>query len=168
MLHPMSAEAGLCAPRSHNPLVVPVSPARHLLRAKDHADAHYSDPLEVKDLARVAGLSPAHFSREFKKTFGESPHQYLMTRRLERSASLLRLTDWSVARICYEVGLQSVGSYTTSFKRMYRKTPTQYRSLFPPAADWALVPACIVRAYGRPKHRTFREDEAAPASYVRL
>lgn len=148
----------------HNPTVETVPPARHLLRARDLADSRYAEPLTVKDLARASGLSSAHFSREFKRTFGESPHQYLMTRRLERSASLLRTTDWSVARICYEVGLNSVGSYTTSFKRMYRKTPTEYRSDFPPAAEWALVPACIVRAYGRPKHRTFREDETAAAS----
>jgi AraC-like DNA-binding protein len=115
-------------------------------------------------MARVAGLSPAHFSREFKRTFGEPPHQYLMMRRLERSAALLRNTDWSVARICYDVGLESLGSYTTSFRRMYGKTPTAYRADFPPAADWALIPACIVRAYGRAQHRTFREDEVAAVS----
>lgn len=140
------------------------SPARHLLRAKDLADARYPEPLTVTELARAAGLSRAHFSREFKKTFGETPHQYLITRRLERSAALLRTTDWSVARICFEVGLESVGSYTTSFRRMFGKTPTEYRAGFPPAADWALVPGCVVRAYGRPQHRTFREDAGAVVS----
>lgn len=129
-----------------------------MLRAKDLADGHYRENLTVEDLSEAAGLSPAHFSREFKKTFGESPHRYLMTRRLERAASLLRNTDWSVARICMSVGLEGVGSFTTSFKRMYGKTPTQYRAGFPPAADWALVPGCVLRAYGRPQHRTFRED----------
>lgn len=139
-------------------------PARHLLRAKDLADSRYTEPLTVDDLALAAGLSRAHFSREFKKTFGQSPHQYLMIRRLERAASLLRNTDWSVARVCVSVGLEGIGSFTTSFGRMYGKTPTQYRAAFPPAIGRVRVPACIVRAYGRPKHRTFREDGANAGS----
>ncbi len=138
-----------------------VHPARHLLKAKDLADSRYAGPLTVRDMAREAGLSSAYFSREFKKTFGQAPHQYLMTRRLERAAALLRTTDWSVARICTEVGLEGVGSFTTSFGRNYGKSPTRYRDDFPPAADWALVPACIVHSYGRPQHRTFREDSSA-------
>lgn len=135
-----------------------VPPARHLLRAKDLADARYFEPLEVDDLARAAGLSKAHFSREFRRVFGESPYVYLLTRRLERAAALLRNTDYSVAEICLEVGLQGVGSFTTSFKRMYGMTPTAYRAAAPPAAAHARVPACIVRAYARPQHRTIRED----------
>ena len=137
-------------------------PARHLLRAKDLADARYAEPLEVDDLARAAGLSKAHFSREFRRTFGESPYVYLMTRRLERAAALLRNTDHSVAEICLEVGLQGVGSFTTSFKRMFGMTPTEYRAAAPPASAHAVVPACVVRVYGRPQHRTFREDSPAP------
>jgi AraC-like DNA-binding protein len=136
-------------------------PARHLLRAKDLADARYSEPLEVDDLARAAGLSKAHFSREFRRTFGESPYVYLMTRRLERAAALLRTTDYTVAEICLEVGLQGVGSFTTSFKRMFEMTPTEYRAAYPPASSQARVPGCIVRAYARPQHRTFREDSPA-------
>jgi AraC-like DNA-binding protein len=135
-----------------------VPPARHLLRAKDLADARYFEPLDVDDLARAAGLSRAHFSREFRRTFGESPHAYLLTRRLERAAALLRITDRSVADICFSVGLQSVGSFTTSFTRAYGVSPTAYRATFPPAAAHAIVPSCVVRAYGRPQHRTFRED----------
>jgi AraC-like DNA-binding protein len=147
-----------------------VPPARHLLRAKDLADARYVDQLCVADMACAAGLSPAHFSREFRKTFGESPHAYLLTRRLERAAAMLRNTDRSVADICIAVGLSSVGSFTTSFSRLYGKSPTAYRAGFPPAATWARVPACIVRTYARPQNRTFREDAAAPrsiASYPR-
>ena len=135
-----------------------VPPARHLLRAKDLADARYSEPLTIADLARAARLSPAHFSREFRRVFGESPHQYLLTRRLERAAALLRTTDWSVARICFAVGLQSVGSFTTSFGRMFGVSPTGYRARYPSAASFAQVPQCVVRVYGRPQHRTFRED----------
>ena len=141
--------------------MVSVPPARHLVRAKDLADSRYAEPLTVADLAGAAGLSRAHFSREFRAAFGESPHVYLLTRRLERAATLLRMTDKSVADICMAVGLQSVGSFTTSFVRMHGKTPTAYRAAFPPAASWALVPSCVLRAYGRPQHRTFREDAAA-------
>ena len=137
-----------------------VPPARHLLRARDLADARYVEPLDVDDLAGAAGLSRAHFSREFRRAFGESPHGYLLTRRLERAAALLRTTDRSVSDICFAVGLQSVGSFTTSFTRTYGVSPTAYRARFPAAADAALVPACVLRAYGRPKHRTFREDGA--------
>jgi AraC-like DNA-binding protein len=133
-------------------------PARHLLRAKDLADARYFDALTVTDLARAAGLSQAHFSREFRRAFGETPHAYLLTRRLERAAALLRNTDRSVLEICSAVGLQSVGSFTTTFTRVYGMPPTAYRVTFPPAAQHALVPACVIRAYGRPQHRTFRED----------
>jgi AraC-like DNA-binding protein len=134
-----------------------VPPARHLLRARDLADARFAEPLTVADLARTAGLSPAHFSREFRRAFGESPHAYLLTRRLERAAAMLRSTDRSVTEICYAVGLRGVGSFTSSFTRTYGRSPTAYRRGFPPAAAHARIPACVVRVYGRPQLRTFRE-----------
>ena len=135
-------------------------PARHLLRARDLADARYFEPLDVDDMARAAGLSRAHFSREFRRTFGESPYAYLLTRRLERAASLLRLTDRSVMDVCLSVGLQSLGSFTSSFTRTYGMSPTAYRATFPPAVAHAVIPSCFVRAYGRPQRSTFREDSA--------
>ncbi len=138
-----------------------VPPTRHLLRAKDLADARYFERIDVEDMARAAGLSRAHFSREFRRAFGESPRAYLLTRRLERAAALLRNTDHSVADVCLSVGLQSIGSFTTSFKRMYGKPPTAYRAAFPPASAYAVVPACVARFYGRPQHRTFREDRSS-------
>jgi len=128
-------------------------PARHLLRAKDLADARYAEPLDVDDMAAAAGLSRAHFSREFRREFGETPHVYLLTRRLERAAALLRTTDRSIADICFSVGLSSIGSFTTSFTRMFEKSPAAYRASFPPAAAKVVVPSCVVRAYGRPQHR---------------
>jgi AraC-like DNA-binding protein len=139
-------------------------PARHLLRAKDLADRRYAEPLGVEDMAAAAGLSRAHFSREFRRAFGESPHSYLLTRRLERAAALLRNTDRSVAEICLDVGLTSVGSFTTSFKRNFGRTPTEYRASFPPAAAFAVLPGCVVRGYARPRKRTFREDRPSAAS----
>src|SRR5437764_15464709 len=138
-----------------------VPPARHLLRAKDLADARYFEPLGVDDMAAAAGLSRAHFSREFHRAFGEPPHAYLLTRRLERAAALLRTTDRSVADICLSVGLRSVGSFTTSFTRTYGVSPTAYRAASPPASHQARIPLCVTRAYGRPQRRTFREDNGS-------
>lgn len=134
--------------------------ARHLLRAKDLVDARYAEDLAVAELARAAGLSPAHFSRSFRQTFGETPHQYLLTRRLERAAALLRNTDRPVTEICFAVGLSSLGSFTTSFGRVYGMSPTAYRSSFPPARRLIRVPDCVARAHGRPQNRTFREVSA--------
>jgi AraC-like DNA-binding protein len=138
--------------------VTPVLPARHLLRAKDLADGRYREPLDVPALARAARLSPAHFSREFRRAFGETPHQYLLTRRLERAAALLRNTDRSVADICFTVGLSSVGSFTTSFGRTFGLSPTAYRASYPAAATRARIPTCVLRAWARPQTSRFRED----------
>jgi AraC-like DNA-binding protein len=138
--------------------VAPPPPERHLLRAKDLADARYRDPLDVPALARAAHLSPAHFSREFRRAFGETPHKYLLTRRLERAAALLRNTDHSVADICLEVGLRSVGSFTTSFTRTYGRSPTAYRAAHPPAAHRARIPTCMQLLWARPQASSFRED----------
>lgn len=139
-----------------------VPPVRHLLRARDLADARFADPLTVADLARAAGLSRSHFSTEFRRAFGETPHQYLLTRRLERAAALLRDTDRGVTEICFAVGLASVGSFTSSFGRLYGLSPEAYRRSFPPAARHVRIPRCMAQAYGRRENRTFRE-EAAPA-----
>jgi AraC-like DNA-binding protein len=138
-------------------------PERHLLRARDLADTRYATSIDVADMAAAAGLSRAHFSRSFTRVFGESPGVYLLTRRLERAAALLRNTDYSVTDVCFEVGLASVGSFTTSFKRVYGQTPTQYRAAHPPAATWALVPSCLVQEYARRQNRTIREDSPASA-----
>jgi AraC-like DNA-binding protein len=140
-------------------------PARHLLRAKDLADARYSERVRVDDMAAAAGLSKHHFSREFRRAFGESPHHYLLTRRLERAATLLRMTDWTVGEICVSVGLASVGSFTTSFKRAYGQTPTSYRADQPPAALAARVPSCVLRTYLRPQSARFKKTAgSAPTS----
>ncbi len=139
-----------------------VPAARHLLRARDLADRRYSEPIGVDDLAAAAGLSRAHFSREFRRAFGESPKAYLMTRRLERAASLLRNTDRPVGEICLDVGLVGLGSFTTSFRRHFGLTPTQYRASVPPARARVIVPACYVAQYGRPQHSTKGEDTHPP------
>jgi AraC-like DNA-binding protein len=127
-----------------------VPPARYLLRAKDLVDSRYAEDITVEDLAAAAGLSRAHFSRMFTRTFGESPRAYLQTRRLERAAALLRYTDRSVADICVMVGLHSVGSFTSSFARVYGVPPAAYRANLPPAASYARVPSCILQRDTRP------------------
>jgi AraC-like DNA-binding protein len=136
-------------------------PARHLLRAKDLVDARYREPLDVPALARAARLSTAHFSREFRRTFGETPHQYLLTRRLERAAALLRNTDRKVIDICLTVGLRSIGSFTTSFGRTFGMSPTAYRAAHPPAVTRARIPTCVLLAYARPQSSSFGEDRRA-------
>jgi AraC-like DNA-binding protein len=133
-------------------------PNRHLLRAKDLIDARYREPLDVRVLARTAHLSPAHFSREFRRAFGEPPHQYLLTRRLERAAALLRNTDRTVADVCLAVGLRSVGSFTTTFGRTFGLSPTAYREAHPPALTHVRMPTCVLQAYARPNGSTFGED----------
>jgi len=136
----------------------PVPPVRHLLRAKDLIDARYREPLDVPSLARAAHLSPAHFSREFRRTFGDTPHQYLLTRRMERAAALLRNTDRTVAEVCLTVGLRSIGSFTTTFGRTFGLSPTAYRAAHPPATDRVRIPTCVLQAYARPQSSTFGED----------
>jgi AraC-like DNA-binding protein len=135
-----------------------IANARHLLRARDLADARYAERLAVDDLARAAGMSRAHFSRAFRRAFGEPPHAYLLTRRLERAAALLRTTDHTVADVCLRVGLRSVGSFTSSFSRTYGVSPLAYRAASAPASRQAPIPTCVLRAYGRPQRSTFRED----------
>ncbi len=112
-------------------------------------------------LASAAHMSPAHFSREFRRAFGETPHQYLLTRRLERAAALLRNTDRSVAEICLDVGLLSVGSFTTSFGRAFGLSPTAYRAAHPPAAGRARIPSCILRTWSRPSPAVFEKTARA-------
>jgi len=135
-------------------------PARHLLRAKDLIDARYRDALDVPALARAAHLSPAHFSREFRKAFGETPHRYLLTRRLERAAALLRNTDYTVSEICFTVGLRSVGSFTSSFGRAFGSSPSAYRAAYPPAADSVRIPTCMLLAYSRPSRAVLEKTVA--------
>jgi AraC-like DNA-binding protein len=146
--------------------VTPVPPARHLLRAKDLVDARYREPLDVPALARAARLSPAHFSREFRRAFGESPHQYLLMRRMERAAALLRNTDRSVADICFRVGLRSVGSFTTTFGRMFGVSPTAYRAAHPPATTRARVPTCVLLAWTRPQTAVLEKTRGGAAASV--
>jgi AraC-like DNA-binding protein len=121
----------------------------HLRRARDLVDRVYAEPLDVLALARRAHLSPAHFSRRFKEAFGETPYQYVLTRRVERAQELLRNTDHTVTDICLEVGFQSLGSFSAVFHRVAGMSPTAYRATtagFPPT-----VPGCWAALWTRPR-----------------
>jgi transcriptional regulator GlxA family with amidase domain len=119
---------------------------RRLLRARDAMDRSYAQPLDVPALARIANVSPAHFSRTFRDTFGETPHRYLQRRRIERAMFLLWQTDRSITEICLDVGFASLGSFSRTFSQIVGETPTEYRD----RADPKPVPNCFAMAWTRP------------------
>ena len=123
---------------------------RRMLRARDTMDRAYSQPLDVPSLARVAHVSPAHFSRQFRATFGETPHRYLQRRRVERAMELLRETDRPVTEICFDVGFASLGTFSRTFRAVVGESPSRYRARF--AGDGAAlrIPACWAMAWMRP------------------
>ena len=129
----------------------------HLRRARDLMDREYARPLDVPAMARAALMSPAHFSRQFRAAYGETPYGYLMTRRIERAMALLRRGDRSVTEVCLEVGCTSLGSFSTRFTEIVGESPSAYRARDHRAG--ATVPACVAKAWTRPE-RTSRNGEA--------
>jgi AraC-like DNA-binding protein len=127
---------------------VPLS--RHLLRVRDLIDRAYAEPLDIAALARSASVSEAYFSRSFKAAFGETPHQYVMSRRMERAKALLRAGELSVTDVCMAVGFSSLGSFSAQFKRVVGETPSAYRARGD-AAELARLPHCYVRMWTRPR-----------------
>ncbi len=119
-----------------------------LRRAKDMIDREYAKPLDVPTMAIEALMSPAHFSRQFKAAYGQSPYAYLMTRRIERSMALLR-SGVSVTDACMEVGCTSLGSFSSSFTQITGESPSGYRNREHAAVE--AMPACIAKSVTRPK-----------------
>ncbi|MCW8375999.1 helix-turn-helix domain-containing protein [Streptomyces justiciae] len=119
---------------------------RRMLRARDAMDGAYAQPLDVPALARIAHVSPAHFTRTFRATFGETPHRYLQRRRVERAMFLLRETDRRITDICFEVGFASPGTFSRTFRDIVGRSPRQYRK----QAVAADVPTCFTKAWMRP------------------
>ena len=119
---------------------------RRLLRARDVMDRAYAEPLDIAALARVAYVSPAHFIRSFRATFGETPHRYLQRRRVERAMFLLRSTDCSVTDICLETGFTSLGTFSRTFADIVGEPPSAYRA----RGQLASVPSCFAMAWARP------------------
>lgn len=129
----------------------------HLRRARDLMDRDYAAPLDVPTLARAALMSPAHFSRQFRAAYGETPYGYLMTRRIERAKALLRRGDMTVTDVCMAVGCTSLGSFSSRFTELVGETPSAYRARDHRAT--AAVPACVVKTRTRPS----RNGEASAA-----
>jgi transcriptional regulator GlxA family with amidase domain len=134
----------------------------HLRRAKDLVDRDFAEPLDVPALAREAHASRAHFVRSFKKAFGETPHAYLLHRRIERAKDLLRNTPLSVTEVSVAVGFRSLGSFSTAFRRLVGEPPRTYATRWRPGVP-PPIPACFTLMYTRPQTSTFREARSGDA-----
>jgi AraC-like DNA-binding protein len=119
---------------------------RRLLRARDAMDRRFAEPLDVPALAAIAHVSPAHFSRTFRATFGETPHRYLQRRRIERAMALLRRGDLGVSDVCLDVGFTSLGTFSRTFRAVVGESPSAYRARTHPQA----VPSCFAMRWERP------------------
>ncbi|MEZ0240258.1 MAG: helix-turn-helix transcriptional regulator [Chloroflexota bacterium] len=120
---------------------------RRLLRARDAMDRAYAEPLDVRAVAAVAHISPAHFSRTFRDVFGETPHRYLQRRRVERAMFLLRETERSVTDVCFDVAFTSLGTFSRTFRAIVGETPSDYRRGHGPI----VAPHCVQLAAMRPR-----------------
>jgi AraC-like DNA-binding protein len=127
-----------------------------LRRVRDRIDRDYAQPLNVEALARDAGMSAGHLSRQFRLAYGESPYSYLMTRRIERAMALLRRGDLSVTEVCFEVGCASLGTFSTRFTELVGVPPSTYRR--EAAGETAGIPSCVAKQVMRP----IRIREATP------
>jgi AraC-like DNA-binding protein len=138
-----------------------------LRRARDLIDREYARPLDIAELARAALMSSAHFSRQFRAAYGETPYAYLMTRRIERAQALLRGGELSVTEVCMAVGCTSLGSFSARFTQLVGQTPTAYRAR--DHSSLQSVPGCIAKDLTRPSHRSsskpsrIEEARGAPA-----
>jgi len=121
-----------------------------MLRARDAMDRAFAEPLDVAAVARVAHVSPAHFSRQFRSTFGETPHRYLQRRRVERAMEMLRETDRPVTEICFAVGFNSLGTFSRTFGAIVGESPSAYRQRYADGGPALRVPACWAMVWTRP------------------
>lgn len=129
---------------------------RRLRRARDRMDREYDQPLDVPALARTALMSTAHFSRRFREAYGETPYSYLLTRRIERAAALLRRGDMTVTEACFAVGCLSLGSFSARFTQVLGEPPSAYRTR--DHSDLEVVPGCQVMVLTRPRRPARRSS----------
>ncbi|MBO9534453.1 MAG: helix-turn-helix transcriptional regulator [Solirubrobacteraceae bacterium] len=135
-----------------------LSDLARLRRVRDRMDREYEQPLDVNALAQDALMSPGHFSRAFRAAYGETPYQYLMTRRIERAMALLRVGEMSVTEVCFAVGCSSLGTFSSRFTELVGMPPSVYRREHAEALPG--VPACVAKQVTRP----IRNREATPAA----
>ncbi|WP_026424163.1 helix-turn-helix domain-containing protein [Actinokineospora inagensis] len=137
---------------------MPTEDLVRLRQARDRMDRDYAQPLDVAALARGAHMSAGHFARSFRAAFGETPHSYLMTRRVERAKALLRRGDLSVTEVCFAVGCSSLGSFSSRFTELVGETPSAYRAREHSVAE--VIPACYAKRLTRPVRSSVRNGEA--------
>jgi AraC-like DNA-binding protein len=123
--------------------VAPAALLPHLRRARDLADRHYPEPLDLGALAGAAHVSKYHFTRCFAQTYGETPMRYLTRRRIERAQDLLRSANLTVTEVCMLVGFSSLGSFSSRFRELVGESPTQYRSRWA-ARGGPRIPGCFL------------------------
>jgi AraC-like DNA-binding protein len=133
----------------------------HLRRARDHADRHYAEPLDLGALAAVAGISKYHFQRLFTATYGVSPAAHLSRRRVERAQDLLRATNLTVTEVCHAVGFASLGSFSSRFRELVGETPSEFQRRWA-ASGAPRVPGCFVLMWGLAEGRTCASQEKPP------
>jgi AraC-like DNA-binding protein len=129
------------------PLRVPGDVLVHLRRARDHADRHYDEPLDLDALARIAGISKYHFQRLFKATYGLTPAAYVSERRVERAQDLLRATNLTVTEVCHSVGFSSLGSFSSRFRALVGETPSEFQRRYA-LTGAPRIPGCYIFQWG--------------------
>jgi AraC-like DNA-binding protein len=137
----------------------------HLRRARDHADRHFADPLDLEQLAAVACLSRWHFHRLFAATYGVTPAAYLSQRRVERAQDLLRATNLTVTEVCHAVGFSSLGSFSSRFREVVGESPSEFQRRYA-ASGAPRIPGCYVFMRGLVEQRppgSANEEKPVPA-----
>jgi len=134
----------------------------HLRRARDHADRHYADPLDLDALAAIAGLSKFHFQRLFKATYGRTPAAYVSERRIERAQDLLRATNLTVTEVCHAVGFSSLGSFSTRFRDLVGETPSEFQRRYAEAGA-PRIPGCYIFQWGLAERSASQEKQDGAA-----
>jgi AraC-like DNA-binding protein len=132
----------------------------HLRRARDHADRHYAEPLDLEALAAVAGLSKFHFQRLFRATYGVTPAAYVSQRRIERAQDLLRATNLTVTEVCHAVGFTSLGSFSSRFREVVGESPSEFQQRYAVGAPH--IPGCFVFMWGLAERRPARQEKQQP------
>jgi AraC-like DNA-binding protein len=143
------------------PLRAPGDVLVHLRRARDHADRHYAEPLDLGALAAVAGLSKFHFQRLFRATYGVTPAAYVSQRRIERAQDLLRATNLTVTEVCHAVGFSSLGSFSSRFRDLVGESPSAFQGRY--AAGAPHIPGCFVFMWGLTEQRPASQEKRDPA-----